>query len=478
MDATTPRKAGASGLRLAFLGDDFTGSTDALEALALEGWRCALFLDPPDAATLAGLGPLDAIGVAGEMRSMTPEELHARLPPIVAALAAMPVPLVHYKVCSTFDSSPAIGSIGVALDIARPFFGDCVVPIVAGAPALGRYCAFGNLHARAATDGRVHRLDRHPIMSRHPVTPMAEADLVLHLGAQTTTRIANLALPQVAQGAAAALRALEDMAAEGCGAVLLDTATTTDLLAIAAMLEAWPRAPGRPLLAIGSSGLEHALALRDAQAERPRAAPPPDAGPVRQVLVVSGSASALGAAQLDAAFAAGFADVPVDAARLAGDGDWRGAADALVATGLAALRDGRSVVLHSTKGTGDPRIAAALAPLLARGMSRAAAMHEVGARLGHRLGIVAEAILRAHRVPRLVLCGGDTASHVARHLAPTAFVVSARLARGAPLCRVLSRAPHLDGLEMAMKGGQMGEADYLLRALHGAPRRDTGMEAT
>ena len=67
MDATTPRKAGASGLRLAFLGDDFTGSTDALEALALEGWRCALFLDPPDAATLAGLGPLDAIGVAGEL---------------------------------------------------------------------------------------------------------------------------------------------------------------------------------------------------------------------------------------------------------------------------------------------------------------------------------------------------------------------------------------------------------------------------
>ena len=32
MDATTPHEAGASGLRLAFLGDDFTGSTDALEA--------------------------------------------------------------------------------------------------------------------------------------------------------------------------------------------------------------------------------------------------------------------------------------------------------------------------------------------------------------------------------------------------------------------------------------------------------------
>ena len=34
-------------LRLAFYGDDFTGSTDALEVLAFSGLRCALFLSVP-----------------------------------------------------------------------------------------------------------------------------------------------------------------------------------------------------------------------------------------------------------------------------------------------------------------------------------------------------------------------------------------------------------------------------------------------
>ena len=39
-------------LRLAFYGDDFTGSTDALEVLAFAGLRCALFLSVPIAQTL------------------------------------------------------------------------------------------------------------------------------------------------------------------------------------------------------------------------------------------------------------------------------------------------------------------------------------------------------------------------------------------------------------------------------------------
>ena len=40
-------------LRLAFYGDDFTGSTDALEVLAFAGLRCALFLAVPSQGTVA-----------------------------------------------------------------------------------------------------------------------------------------------------------------------------------------------------------------------------------------------------------------------------------------------------------------------------------------------------------------------------------------------------------------------------------------
>ena len=88
----------------------------------------------------------------------------------------------HYKVCSTFDSSPTVGSIGRAIEIARTADRDGY-PDGHRLPALGRYCVFGDLYARAA--GTVRRLDRHPSLPGHPVTPMQEADLLRHLRAQT-----------------------------------------------------------------------------------------------------------------------------------------------------------------------------------------------------------------------------------------------------------------------------------------------------
>src|SRR6185436_18654827 len=148
--------------------------------------------------------------------------MSAQLAPVLAAMSRLPVELVHYKVCSTFDSSPAIGSIGRVMDLSRSAFGDTAIPIVAATPALGRYCAFGNLFARSGTDGRVHRIDRHPIMSVHPVTPMHEADLALHLGAQMAGRIAKLTLPAFALGRDGVTDELDRMVVEAPDAVLFD----------------------------------------------------------------------------------------------------------------------------------------------------------------------------------------------------------------------------------------------------------------
>src|SRR5204863_5465689 len=120
------------------------------------GLRTALFLAPPSTEALAQVGPLDAFGIAGDSRAMTPEEMDEALPPVFDALARSGAPVVHYKVCSTFDSSPAIGSIGRAMQIARRSFPRGFIPVVGGTPPLRRYCAFGHLFARAATDDQVH----------------------------------------------------------------------------------------------------------------------------------------------------------------------------------------------------------------------------------------------------------------------------------------------------------------------------------
>ena len=44
----------------------------------------------------------------------------------------------------------------------------------------------------------------------------------------------------------------------------------------------------------------------------------------------------------------------------------------------------------------------------------------------------------------------------------------AQLVPGAPLCRVWSDAPGMDGMEVVLKGGQMGQADFFGRVLHGS----------
>src|ERR1043165_4081569 len=101
-----------SNLPLTFYGDDFTGSTDALEQLTLAGIRAALFIEPPTPKQLARFKNLQAIGVAGMTRSMTPDAMERELRPALKKMKALGAPHVHYKVCSTFDSSPKIGSIG------------------------------------------------------------------------------------------------------------------------------------------------------------------------------------------------------------------------------------------------------------------------------------------------------------------------------------------------------------------------------
>ena len=461
-------------LRLAFYGDDFTGATDALEVLAFAGLRCALFLTPPTSQALQQLGGFDAIGVAGNSRSMSPAEMDSALPAVFEALAALGAPIIHYKVCSTFDSSPSIGSIGHVMDIARQTFGPAVIPIVAATPALARYCVFGNLFARSGTDGRTYRIDRHPIMSAHPVTPMAESDLTIHLGQQTAQAIEKFELPNFALGRDAMAANFASLTREPATALLLDGVTREHLTEVGRLLELHAQ-QHRPVFAVGSSGLEYALTQWWAQGQ-PASATPREFdhfAAVDKVLAISGSASALSAVQIDTALAAGFADVPIDACALVDAAQWQDASAALVARVTALLVAGRSVMLHTARGPGDARIEALIASLIARGDTREQARHGGGRLLGLRLGLIVQAVLTvvtvltATPLRRLLLSGGDTSSQITRVLNPDALVIEARLAPGAPLCRAVSEQPHLKALQIALKGGQMGDASYFVKALRG-----------
>ena len=233
---------------LAWYGDDFTGSGAVMEVLTFAGLPAVLFLDPPTPEALARFPGVRAVGLAGDARTRSPDWMRAELPAAFASLRALGAPLLHYKICSTLDSAPHIGSIGAAAEIGLAP-GE-TAPLLVAAPAIGRWQAFGTLFARAG-DG-IHRLDRHPTMSVHPVTPMGEADVRRHLARQTTLGLGLVDLVDLKAGRGAARFAEER--ARGAGIVALDVVDEETLAAAGAVI--WHAAPG---FVIGSQGVEYAL---------------------------------------------------------------------------------------------------------------------------------------------------------------------------------------------------------------------------
>ncbi len=461
--------AASHSLKLAFYGDDFTGSTDALEVLAFAGLQTALLLKPPTPEVLAHFPPLDAVGVAGDSRVMTPQEMDEQLPSIFQALAHCGAPIVHYKVCSTFDSAPGIGSIGRAMVIAQKIFSNDVIPIVGSTPALQRYCLFGHLFARAGTDGRMYRIDRHPIMSVHPVTPIDDSDLVVHFKRQADLSIARIDFPQIEPGLDAAKIALKDSIDDKPQAVLIDSASDRQLTTVGGLLD-WLSQSNAPLFTVGPSGVEYALTQWWQQNGElgPSDQSYASFDSVDQVLAISGSASMLSMQQIDTALAAGFHGIAVDTVALLNDSRWPAASNELVNKVLGAMSNGHSVMLHTALGFTDERITQTLNALHARGWSNERARQEGGRLLGQRLGEITRSILQQRPLRRLLLSGGDTSSQITQVLAPAGLVVAARLTRGAPLCRFVAPGlPWLNGVEVALKGGQMGDANFFETARKG-----------
>src|SRR5690606_10773441 len=149
---------------ISYYGDDFTGSTDVMEALASNGVETVLFLKVPEDDLLSRFAAARAFGLAGISRSETPEWMDVHLAQAFGWLKTLDAALCHYKVCSTFDSAPHVGNIGRAIEIGRMIFGGGPVPLIVGAPQIRRFTAFGELFAAYSESN--YRIDRHPMQAK------------------------------------------------------------------------------------------------------------------------------------------------------------------------------------------------------------------------------------------------------------------------------------------------------------------------
>ncbi len=438
------------GLLLSWYGDDFTGSAAVMEVLTFSGVPSVLFLDTPTPERLRRFPEARAIGIAGVARAHTPDWMDQHLPPILDSLVTLNAPLCHYKVCSTFDSSPEIGSIGHAIDLALPRLGGLWAPLLVAAPPIGRYQAFGNLFAAAT--GSIHRLDRHPVMARHPVTPMLEADIGRHLAHQTDQSIGLIdVLALRADGGRAALT---DQLRAGSNIVLLDAIDEEDMARAGQLI--WEHR-GERLLAVGSQGIEYALAAywRSIGA-LPATTQTSGVGRVSQIFAVSGSVSETTARQIAWAEQNGFSLISFDPVAVLDPAASLREQQRAVFEALRALGQGHSVLVHTARGPDDSAVR--------RFREAASQTHqsigEASGRIGNALGHVLREVLRESRLSRAVISGGDTSGLASAALDLVAVTALAPTIPGASLLKAHSDDPAFSTLELALKGGQMGSTDY------------------
>ena len=436
---------------LTFYGDDFTGSTDALEQLTLAGIRTALFIAPPTPAQLKKFPGLQAIGVAGKTRSLAPDAMERELKPALLALKKLGARHVHYKVCSTFDSSPKIGSIGRVMDVGAKIFPAPFIPLLVAAPSLGRYTIFGQHFARygIGSAGEIHRLDRHPSISKHPVTPMTEADLRVHLSKQTKKKVALFNILKVALPAKEARVALNQLLAEKPNAILFDALSLEHLALIGSLLESFA-SDKRPLFSVGSSGIETALA---AMWNKKRLASA-FVSPAKKILVGSGSCSPVTSGQIAWALKNGFAETPLNAGALMNPKTSMAEISRATTATAKFLNAGKNVIVHTTKSGSDKNVATKL-------KSRTAEV------LGSALGKVLRGAVEQSSVRRICIAGGDTSSYAARAMGIKVLEIIAPLTPGAPLCWAFAPNSVADGCEVVFKGGQVGSENYFQTVLKG-----------
>jgi uncharacterized protein YgbK (DUF1537 family) len=457
---------------LAYYGDDFTGSTDMLESVSTGGVETVMFVEPPTKEQLQRYAHVRAIGVAGRSRMMTPDEMEASLPRAFGALSALRPRFVHYKVSSTFDSSPEVGSIGRAIEIGQRVFRNRFVPLVVGAPSLQRFCVFGNLFARSGLDSAPFRLDRHPTMRHHPVTPMTEADLRVTLSRQTQRPVALIDVLTLDAGYDAVRKAITEATGEAGTIVLFDTLTHAHLALIGRVICELQQQDGEPMFVAGSSGMGHALTSywQSIGIVRPHPCTEMRTSkyapmPVDRTIVLSGSCSPVTERQIAWARRLGFVELQIDTARLHAADELNSQIADIISRCRTELDAGHSVIIHTN---GAKRGSSLLASAGANG-----GVCITAEQIGALLGRVLLELLNKCEVRRVAVAGGDTSGYVARTLSIEALEMAGQLEPGAPLCVARSNNAVVDGLEITFKGGQVGHDEFFGTLLRGRSNRQT-----
>ena len=436
---------------LGCIADDFTGASDLANNLVRAGMRVVQTIGVPTSPLSADV---DAVVVALKSRTTVPQEAIAQSLAALTWLQAQGASQIYFKYCSTFDST-AQGNIGPVTDALMDALGTDFTIATPAFPDNKRTVFKGYLFAGDT-------LLNESGMQNHPLTPMADANLVRVLQAQTRHTVGLVDYSVVARGAAAVLERIAQLKAAGVGIAVVDAISNDDLMRLG------PALKGMPLVTAGS-GVAIGLPQNFGIAPSLQASVLPKASGLQAV--VSGSCSLATNAQVLAFIGAGRPALAIDPLRAASGIDV--AAEALA--WAAPLLQSGPVLIYSTAESS-----------AIKAVQRQLGVEQAGALVERTLAAIVKGLV-ALGVRQLIVAGGETSGACVQTLGITQMQIGPQIAPGVPwsyceppqsALRVLpaprggraslGAARHLaassGGIHITLKSGNFGGNDFFLQA--------------
>src|SRR6202035_3179093 len=207
---------------LGAIADDFTGATDLASMLVRGGMRTVQLIGVPHAGEPAP--DADAVVVALKSRTAPVRQAVDESLAALAWLRDAGCQQFFFKYCSTFDSTDA-GNIGPVADALIAALGSGFALACPAFPANARSVYQGHLFVGGA-------LLSESGMEHHPLTPMADANLVRVLSRQTDGTVGLVPYATVEQGAMAIRQAMTALKEQGRRYAIVDAVSDSHLLAI------------------------------------------------------------------------------------------------------------------------------------------------------------------------------------------------------------------------------------------------------
>jgi len=415
---------------LGAVADDLTGATDLALMLSREGMRTVQVVGAPPADF--DFGDAEAVVVALKSRTIPAADAISLSLEAARALLAAGAEQIIFKYCSTFDSTPE-GNIGPVAEALLDLVGGDLTLACPAFPANGRTVYRGHLFVGDLL------LSDSP-MKDHPLTPMADANLVRVLQRQTDLPVGLIAREAVAQGHEAIEKAFAAAFTKGDRIVIVDAIADDDLRQIG-------RAAAGMKLITGGSGIAIGLPENFRRAGRlsPRAEASEFVGPSGDSVILAGSCSAATRQQIKTAIGAGTPALKVDPIDIA-----EGRIEAGAVVDWVTAQSGSAIPLVYSSADPD-EVKAAQEKL---GRDRAGALVE------HLLSDLAIA-LRQRGYRRFLIAGGETSGAVVQGLGVEALFIGPEIDPGVPWTLSLGDdAP----VALALKSGNFGSGDFFLKA--------------